>query len=184
LFGPDVVAGSAEVHRGLGQGAEVSLAANGAHLQGHSSAGTSPDIFSGRAGAKKELWLHHLSAIAGLGAGHSAGGEFVSPDLGLIFGFDNPYAVPFLSMHAMGSFPLGARSVDVSSGDDQPGSFVDTPKTTWGLGGTAGLRVPIGNPDSKDVHGGLTGGMSFWKLYSHGNDIGFLGLGGSADVIF
>ncbi len=184
MFGPDLVAGAATVHVGMGRGTEASLGASVTHLQGHSSAGTSPDIISARAGVKKELWRHHVSAIAGLGGGTDAGGGFVSPDVGVIAGFDNRYAVPFLSLHAMSSIPVGARQVDVSIDDEQPGTYVGTPKPTWGIGSTVGLRVPIGNPDSKGVHAGLTGGMTFWKLYSDGHDIGFTGLGGSADVIF
>jgi hypothetical protein len=184
LWGPDVVVGGAAVHRGFGHGTEASLGGNVVHIRGDSAAGTSPDIISARAGAKQELWGHHLSALVGLGGGHSAGGSFVSPDLGLIVGFDNPYVVPFASAHVMASVPIAARQVDTSAPPDPPGTHVDTPKTTGGYGGTFGLRIPIGDPDSESVHAGLAGGMSFWKLYSDGNDIGFLGLGGSADIIF
>jgi hypothetical protein len=184
LFGPDLIAGTASVQRGLGHGAEGSLEATVARVQGDSAAGTSPFILAARAGGKLELYGHHLAATAGLGGGGSAGGAFVSPDVGLVLGYDNPYLVPFFSLHGMGSLPVAPKEVDVTVAGDPPGTHVDTPKTTWGAGSAAGVRVPIGHPDHEGVHGGITGGLVSWHLYSDGHDEGFFGPSLSADVVF
>ncbi len=184
VFGPALLAGTASVHRGFGDGVEASLKGTVTRVQGDSAAGTSPFIIAARAGGKLELYGHHIAATAGLGGGNSAGGPFASPDVGLVLGYDNPYVVPFFSLHGMGSLPVAPKKVDFTMAGDPPGTHVDSPKTTWGAGGSAGVRAPLGNPDQAGVHGGITAGLVLWHLDSDGHDEDFLGPSLGADVVF
>ena len=83
----------------------------------------------------------HLRFIGGLGAGTYTGGPFLSPDLGIVLAYENPYVVPFLTLSGYVSIPLDAQEVDI--GVSEMSDYSVTPSTTVGILGTAGLRVPI-----------------------------------------
>ena len=62
-----------------------------------------------------------LSADLGLGVGGHHGGLFVSPDLGLTVGYDNPYVVPFARIDGWLSVPLASSEQDVIIDDTADG---------------------------------------------------------------
>src|SRR5690554_3056942 len=104
---------------------------------------TNPFIASARVGAKwsPEVTGDNLAFIGGLGAGTYTGGPFVSPDVGVVIAYENPYVVPFLTLSSYMSIPLDAQEVDIGA-SEMSDHFV-TPSTTVGVLGTTGLRVPI-----------------------------------------
>lgn len=184
LFGPEVAVGTVTGRRGVADGVEATVEGSVIHVFGDSAAPVSRDIVSGRAGAKVQLGTRHVAATAGLGAGTSAGGPFLAPDLGVVAGYDNDVLIPFVSLHGMLSSPLGARDVDVTPADQARGTFVGRPRFTKGAGATLGGRLPLGDPHSAGTSGALYGGMSFMKLFSHGEQEGFMGFGGGGEIIF
>ncbi len=145
LFGPDVIGGAARVRVGLGETVELSGEAMVVHVDGDSSADTHPNIYGARVGGKwaPEAVARFVAVTFGVGGGGHAGGGYVAPDLGFVFGYENPYVVPFVSVEATNSFPISPREVDTSSGDDEPGAHVDEPYETFALRATTGLRVPM-----------------------------------------
>lgn len=112
-----------------------------------------PLVLSGRVGAKwsPAVTQDYVAVIGGLGAGTSVAGQFISPDLGVIFAFENRYVVPFVSANGFVSVPINAQPVDMrarSQMDAEPdaadlAAAAQTPLTTYGVSGTAGVRVPI-----------------------------------------
>jgi len=145
LFGPDVLAGEAHVRVGLAETVEIAAEAMLAHIDEKSSADTHPNIYAGRIGLKwaPELTSRFLAFTAGAGGGGHAAGGYVSPDVGLVVGWENKYVVPFTSFEGSVSVPIAAKEVDTSGEDDDVGTHVDTPDTTWALRTTVGVRVPV-----------------------------------------
>ena len=91
-----------------------------------------------------------LSADIGLGVGGHHGGLFVSPDLGLTVGYDNPYVVPFARIDGWLSVPLASSEQDVIIDDTTDGEPVwgtQSPVTTRGYMLRFGVRVPLRHED-------------------------------------
>ncbi|HRE91110.1 MAG TPA: hypothetical protein PK095_18455, partial [Myxococcota bacterium] len=78
---------------------------------------------------------------AGFGGGAYAGGLYVSPELTVGIGYQNPTLVPYLSWSGFGSLPLVAETVDVTADPDEPA--FDRPLASVGFRVQAGLEVPI-----------------------------------------
>jgi hypothetical protein len=186
LFGPSGESGTLRVRHGIQQGTDVSMEASAMHIDGNSVAGTYPFLFAGRAGVKREA-LPWLSLTAGLGGGASAGGGFVSPDVGVIVAYENRYAVPFFSLRASASLPFDTHAVDTGqAGSDTVGRFAYTPPLTWIGGGSAGLRVPLGWCDAGPcpVRGSLLAGLGLSYLGYDGASTGVISLATGAEVVF
>jgi hypothetical protein len=130
--------------------------------------------------------LPWLSLTAGLGGGASAGGGFVSPDLGAIFAYENRYAVPFFSLRASASVPFDTHAVDTGQAGDSVGQWVYTPPLTWIGGGAAGLRIPLGWCDAAPcpVRGSLLGGLGLTYLGYDGASTGVISLAGGGEIVF
>ena len=103
------------------------------------------NIFTGRLGIKYAM-IDHIALTAGLAAGGWAGGSFLSPDLSMIFAYENPYCVPFVDAGGYTSHPL--RTSDVVITDLTPGGLGDdsltaAPVFTYGWTVGFGLRIPL-----------------------------------------
>lgn len=141
VFEPDVLAGAVRYRRGLSSQLDGSVDLTLMHLlRRPSDVSAWPQAYALRAGLKYQV-APILSLMAGLGAGGSAAGGFVSPDLGLSLGYENPYLVPFVQLRGFASLPVAARRVYLGTEDDA--DRFSTPQPTWGASGTLGLRVPL-----------------------------------------
>jgi hypothetical protein len=166
LFGPDLAFGSARVRHGLTGDLDLDVDATLIRVtNGDSAVDVSRNIYAVRGGVKARL-VSALSLAAGLGGGYSAAGAFVSPDMGPILAWENPYAVPFLTGRVGFSQPISPRPVDTSSASDGPGAFVETPRTTWIVTVAGGIRVPIGWAEhpAGTTRGSLLAGLGFTHL--------------------
>ena len=191
LFGPDVVGASGQVRYGATETLETSAEVMVVHVEGDSVADTHPNIYGARVGVKwaPEPVSRFLALTGGVGGGASAGGGFVSPDLGLVVGWENRYVVPFVGFEASVSLPIDAQAVDTSEGDDDLGTHVSTPDRTWATRLTVGLRVPV---TLGSGHGGsFYLAASSLRLSTRGepddgedDDEGFGGLGGGFEFEF
>lgn len=143
IFGPSINAFDARYRTGVGANTEVSVE-GAAHViddRGPSMADRS--FYSGRVGARVNPAKGGVTFFAGGGGGHgNAGGEFVSADAGMAFGFENCYVVPIFQVSGFVSQPLDPHPIDVSDETDMPREF-DTPSTTVGGTMRGGLRVSL-----------------------------------------
>jgi hypothetical protein len=183
VFGVSAESGTLRVRRGVSDGTDASLEVSVLHIDGAGPGDSSPYAFASRVGIKHRV-ASWLSLTAGLGGGGSAGGGFVSPDLGAIVAAENPYIVPFLALRGTFSQPFAAQPVLVSSGPS--GVY---PPLTWIVGGIAGLRIPIRScePATCRVGGSLLGGLGYTEFwYAGGSDLQqvVLSLGGGVEVTF
>jgi hypothetical protein len=163
IFDPRLLSGTVRVRHGLEDDLEAAFEASVVHVDVDAPAsGTSRNIHSIRAGLKYRVWKH-FAVAGGFGGGYSAGGAFLSPDLGPIVAWENRYLVPFLSGRAGWSSPISPRTVDVSANDEPPRTWLSRPKPTWLLGVTTGLRVPLGwtVPEAGTLRGSLLAGVGF-----------------------
>ncbi len=186
IFGPSVETGTLRVREGMADATDATAEVSVLHVDGRSVADTYPYAFAGRVGLKHAA-LPWLSLVGGLGGGASAGGGFVSPDVGVIAGYENRWAVPFVSLRVSVSVPFDGRPVDTGqAGHDALGQYVYTPPFTWIGGGTVGLRVPVGrcDPGTSCVHGSLLGGLGLTELAYAGASAGLMSLAGGGEIVF
>ena len=184
VFGPSGESGTMRIRHGIGSDTDVSGEVSVLHVDGNSAGGTYPFLFASRVGVKHQA-LRWLSLTAGLGGGASAGGGFLSPDLGVIIAYENRYLVPFLGLRASVSVPFDTHPVDTGlAGSDPAGQYVYTPPFTWIGGGIAGLRVPIGWCARCRVRGSLLGGVGLTYLAYTGADTGVLSVAAGGELVF
>lgn len=101
-------------------------------------------IYSGRFGVKLKI-IEHVAVSAGVGGGIApAAGGYLSPDVNLIVGYENPYLVPFGTFRVYYSAPVGAKDVVVDVSDGR----TERPRATIGTSLFAGGKVPIGNREN------------------------------------
>ncbi len=182
IFGPSVDSGTARVRRGVGDDTDVSVEASVLHVTGDSAVGTKPDVLTGRIGFKHRV-LPFLAFTAGVGGGDSTGGGFVSPDIGAIVAYENPYVVPFFSVRGSLSQPIGARPVN-TTGVTDTSSYVNTPQLTWIYGATLGLRIPLGWRADDRVRGSLLGGIGLTALGDRIDSYALMSASAGAEIVF
>lgn len=109
----------------------------------------------------------------GVGGGYSALGGFVSPDLGFVLAFENPYAVPFLQARGGVSAPLAPASITVVGTD---GSIIDRgrPQLTSVAMATLGCKLPLWRRANTDS---LAMGLSYLRLADRDDRLQWWGLG-------
>ncbi len=144
LFGPEIVAGSAGMRRGMSNNLELVADTSFAQVVEASAAGTNRNITMGRIGGKAHpTESHNLAVTAGVGGGYApASGAYASADVGAVVGFENRYLIPFASVGAFASVPLDPKEVNTT----QPGDSeqrLDTPEKTLGLTIGVGLKIPL-----------------------------------------
>jgi hypothetical protein len=104
------------------------------------------NVFIGRLGLKYAI-IDYVALTAGLAAGGWAGGSFLSPDLAMIFAWENPYCVPFVDVGGYTSHPIHTQDVVII--DPDPSSIfgdeglVASPVFTYGWTVGFGLRIPV-----------------------------------------
>jgi hypothetical protein len=171
---------------GLTERIELSAETSVLHVGHESAAGTNPNGYAARVGAKFRA-LPWLALTGGLGGGGSAAGGFLSPDLGVIVAWENRYAVPFLSGRAGVSLPIDARQVDVTEVGDGT-THVGTPEQTWIFGATTGVRVPVpvGSraAGSGRLRGNLLLGLGFTHLQDSADDQDVVQFGLGGELVF
>jgi hypothetical protein len=180
-LGVSASSGTLRVRRGIGDEADASLEASVLHIAGGGPGDSYPNAFATRAGVKHRVtpWL---SLTAGLGGGASAGGGFVSPDVGVIVAYENRYFVPFLEARGSFSQPFDSRPVVVAA---QPPVV---PPFTWIGGGVAGFRVPMGwnEADPHDVRTSVLGALALTDFAYGGPESPqfVMSLGGGIEITF
>ena len=113
LFSPDVVHWSGRVTRPIDVSTDVAVEGSVARVgDGDSDWRSSAHrgLYALRAGVRHSP-LRHVVIGGGLGGGGHAGGGFVSPDLHVTVGYHNRWLVPFLSVDAFYSHPVGVGHV-------------------------------------------------------------------------
>ena len=142
VFGPSIVAASLRARRGTLPDLDTVIETNLLRVVGQPEADTREhrNAYDLRAGVQYRL-ASFVAVSGGLGGGAYAGGGFISPDLGVVVGYENRYLIPFLSVRGYLSQPLAARRVDL--GEDEGTRRFSTPSTTVGVAVSSGLRIPL-----------------------------------------
>lgn len=147
LFSYDATIASAAYARGISDDTDLVVEGNFVAFDDDAAAAQlDPYLWTLRAGVKwaPAVLGHHVAVVAGLGAGYApeVGGS-VSPDLGIVAGFENTYLVPFLGASAFVSQPIAPSAIDMSLEDEEPGTRMRTPKFTHGVMLSGGLKLPL-----------------------------------------
>lgn len=175
MFGPEVSAGNVQIHRGLTERLDVAVDGTVYHVHDGSASRSDPNVYAVRVGVRGGL-DENLAFVAGVGAGSSAGGPFVSADAGVVLSVENRYLVPFLSLVGSAGRPLDPLPVDVTVPDDERRQF-DTPRPTLGVGGTLGVRLPLGWTPERGAPLSLVAGLGYHHLRDADSDEGYAGFG-------
>jgi hypothetical protein len=178
----DGATASVRARRGFTESLDGSVEGSVLHVGRKSVAGTHPNAYSVRAGAKY-LAQQWLAFVGGVGGGASSAGGFVSPDVAAIVAWENRFAVPFLSVRGSLSYPVGAREVNVT-GTSDTATFVGTPGRTWIYGATAGVRVPWGSQAPGAARGSFLAGLGATHLSDSSDDQGLVQLALGAELVF
>ncbi len=175
-FGVSALSGTIRARRGMSENLDGSVEATLVRIGGDPAADVNRSVVATRVGAKYRV-LPSLALTGGLGGGGSAAGGFMSPDVGAIVAWENRYVVPFASVRGGLSQPIGATSVDVTRRGDPIGTNVGTPKLTWLVSGSAGLRVPI-------AKWSVLGGVGVTHLADVRDKETVISLGGGVEAVF
>lgn len=142
VFGPDLVSVGGRVRAGATDDVEIQLDGHVLVLA-EDTGDISPNAFSSRVGAKVRL-VENLALTGGLGAAVApAFGFYGTVDGGLVTGYENPYAVPFVGARLGLSAPVRPRSVNVPDPNGE-GEVAVAPDRTFFSSVETGLRVPVG----------------------------------------
>lgn len=175
MFGPDVYVGTARVRHGVAKDVDVSGEGTVMHLDSKEPVGTHPNAYAVRGGVKYRLFPA-LAVAAGLGGGASVAGGFVSPDFAVMTGYENRYFVPFFTLRAFTSHPLGARTVYLGDSDNAP--VYDRARLTYGYGWVLGGKVPLAENANVIVAAGAN------YLHDARGKEAFAGLATALEMIF
>ncbi len=185
LFGPDVLSGTLRVRHGIADDVDVAAEVSAMHLDVHPDVPTptSTTIHAVRAGAKVRL-AKPLAIAGGFGGGFSAAGAFVSPEAGPIVAWENRYFVPFIATRFGMSQPISPRAIDTSQ--EQDGSRIDRPRTTWIATIVTGFRIPLGwsQPEAGTVRGSLLFGTGATHLADNRDKDTFVQVAGGGELVF
>jgi hypothetical protein len=185
LFGPSATSGAGRLRVSPHEDVDVSVEGNVIHIQGKPATDVDQNIYALRLGAKfrAQSWL---ALTGGLGGGLHAAGTYASPDLGVIAGYENSYAIPYVSFRGFVSEPLAVRAVDTSEAGEAPGTHIGRPRTTGGFSAALGLRIPIvpGFDPNEGVRGALVASPGLTYVGDAEQDSVFVQLGGGAELTF
>lgn len=185
LFGPGVSSGASRLRVSPHDDVDISVEGTVMHVQGRPAKAIDQNIYAVRLGAKYRA-LSWLALTGGLGGGVHAAGTFASPDLGVIAGYENPYAVPYFAWRGFVSQPLAAQAIDTTEAGETPGSDVGKPHTTGGFSASLGLRIPIvpGFDPNEGVRGSLLVAPGLTYLADAAEDRVFMQIGGGGEITF
>ena len=144
LTTPLILSATGRVRHGIHESLEVSGEASVVHLRDpRSVSDANPNLYSLRAGVKRGF-SQHFAITGGLGGGYApAGGGFVSPDLGFVAGYENPYFVPWVNGRGFVSLPFATSPVDVTVENDDERVFSEA-EITYGFQLAVGFKIPVG----------------------------------------
>lgn len=103
-------------------------------------------LVTGRGGLKfsPRATRSSFAITAGFGGGSSRTGSFMSPDIGLSFGYENDVFVPFGQAELIGSFPLARRGVTAVDCQGFDTIYAELNPTNVLKGrGTFGFKIPF-----------------------------------------
>lgn len=131
-----------EVAYAPADGVELSLEGTYAHVDYRDE--RSPHLAAARVGLKLAP-VEHFAIVGGVGAGYGAHGAFVSPDLGVVAAYENPYLVPWGALRGFSSHPVGPSTVTVTrdDGNGTLSAFDLVPPNTLGWQVSTGVRLPL-----------------------------------------
>ena len=119
------------------------------------------NIFTARLGVKYAP-IDHVALVAGLAGGGWTGGGFISPDVSLILGYENPYCVPFVSIGGYWSIPVRENIVTlVNTGALGDEDYFAAPTNTVGWTVGTGIRVPISHDKDGSTKSAFLAGIRF-----------------------
>jgi hypothetical protein len=197
--GPELSSYRASVVRGFGDQLDVSLAPSVVVLHPPEPGSSRGDFYSARMGVKYAP-LPYAAVTAGLAPGGSAGGGYLSPDLGLTLAAENPYFVPFVSGHGFLSAPFAKRTVRVVWRDDggerrdsqgvllqssQPASreaALLTPHFTYGTQLSAGIKLPLRHRQDVQTLPAVTCAAGITLLFDRSDGDLYANLGCSVEI--
>lgn len=176
IFGPDLVKIGAQVSQGISDevevGGEFNMMSLGRddHAEHNIAEDHHPNIYTARLSAKwsPEIVENYLAFTAGLGGGLSAAGGFVSPDVGVVMGYKNPYVTPFVSSAVYVSQPVDPIALDMRK-HDEVDPDIRQPKFTHGYSVASGATLHLKQVD-------LTPGFSIDFLDDSNQSTAFIGL--------
>lgn len=178
VFGPDVLSVSGRVRRLLIKDLDWTAEANLLHIfdRNENPTDVDPNVYSVRGGIKYRV-VECLSFTGGVGGGASAGGGFVSPDLGVILAYENDYFVPFLSVRGYLSQPIAERTVSYGDDDDITS---ETPEFTFGWNPTAGFRIPLTRSSETSS---ILIGIQLTHMAKTDHSAAFFGIAGGPEIV-
>ncbi len=115
-------------------------------------------ILSAGTGIKYAFNPHFAFSVDVTGGGWEGGG-FISPELKLITGYENPYAVPFVDVGYYTSHPISANSVRTTE------RLLGPPTFTHGWTTGVGLRIVTSRLGQHVLGSGLILGIRFTGAY-------------------
>jgi hypothetical protein len=194
VFGPSVSATRASYRHGLTDQLDVSVEPSLIWIEGATRGDSHHGIYTLR-GAVKYAPIRHVSGGFGLGAGASAGGAFLSPDLGLNLAVENPILVPFVSARMYLSAPIAPRYVHFTTGDGagerpddsdgQRDAYRRLPHFTYGVQLSGGLRAPFWRNPATKLRPALNCAVGATFLYDRSPEHQvFMGIGCGLDLGF
>lgn len=171
VFGEPIIHGTVRVRHGLNERVEIAGEATGMGFMLRDDASTDAHrgIYAARFGVKGGFG-EHFALTAGLSGGGSAGGGFLSPDLGFIGGYTNPYCIPFFATRVFFSQPLNTNPVTITDNEE---TFVGEPDPSFGVAIATGVRVPFG--PKEDRRGAVAVGYGFTLISDGDESKGFQG---------
>mgnify|MGYP001820475794 FL=1 len=126
-----------------------------------------PNIYTGRLGIKYAP-IDHVALAVGLAGGGWTGGGFISPDVSLIVGYENPYCVPFFDIGGYGSIPVHEKIITIP-GEGVSGNedYIAAPVNTAGWTVGAGVRIPISHVKDASTKSAFLVGVRFRGAHFH-----------------
>lgn len=162
------------VRLGLPNEVETAFDASAYRVSDNDSADVSPNVSRWVGGARVSASWGKLSTsffrpILGFGGGYSAGGGFVSPDLGFTLAYENQYFVPFLQARGGLSLPIKPNTIELKiDGETRTGR----PETTYMAMVTLGGEEPLSNAEYAPA---LAFGLSYVRLVDRHDDLAWWG---------
>lgn len=175
-FGEEVNFGglTARVRHGLVKGLDGNFEAGYQRfgISGRDYQLSNRNIFSARLGIKYAP-IEHVALAVGLAGGGWTGGGFISPDVSLIVGYENPYCVPFIDVGGYGSIPVHENIVALpNSGVFGDEDYFAAPTNTVGWTVGTGIRVPLSHEKDGSTKSAFLAGIRFRGAYFDNGPLG------------
>lgn len=130
------------------------------------------NVFTGRLGFKYAP-IDHVAITFGFGGGGWTGGGFIAPDASLIFGYENPYCVPFIDIGAFGSIPVRENIITLESQGSNTDDFISFPTNTVGWTIGTGVRVPLSHKRDQHTKSALLFGFRYRGVFFDNGPAGY-----------